>query len=304
MPLADHGARRDALKASGSPTGRGCATDRERRDDAKWETPDMELDGKVALVTGAGSGLGLATAKVFAREGARVMVNDLDLETAEAAATELGEEHGAVGGDVSSEPDVEAMVAATLERFGRIDVLVNNAGVPDSFVATIDQPLAHWQRLIDIHLTGTYLVSKVVAPQMIAQGGGAIVNLSSIAGVVGLPVRTSYSVAKAGISMLTRVLGCEWGPRGIRVNAVAPGYILTPMTEPLFRAGKIDADRIRRRTPMGRLGRPEDIAEAILFLSSERARFVTGITMPVDGGYCAYGASGDAFAGELGEELV
>lgn len=264
----------------------------------------MELEGKIALVTGAGSGLGLATSQAFAREGAKVMINDLREETAKAAAASLGEGHGAVGGDVSKEADVDAMVAATLERFGRIDILVNNAGVPDNFVATVDQPLAHWQRLIDIHLTGTYLVSQRVAPHMIAQGMGAMVNLSSIAGVVGLPVRTAYSAAKAGISMLTRVLGCEWAPHGIRVNAVAPGYILTPMTEPLIKEGRIDADRLRRRTPMGRLGRPEDIAEAILFLSSDRSRFVTGITMPVDGGYCAWGAASDAYPGELGYSLI
>jgi NAD(P)-dependent dehydrogenase (short-subunit alcohol dehydrogenase family) len=264
----------------------------------------MELSGRIALVTGAGSGLGLATARAFAREGARVMINDLREETARAAAAGLGSDHGAVGGDVSKEPDVDAMVQATLDRFGRIDILINNAGVPDSFAPTIEQPLSHWQRLIDIHLTGTYLVSKKVAPHMIAQGGGAMVNLSSIAGVVGLPVRTAYSAAKAGISMLTRVLGCEWGPHNIRVNAIAPGYILTPLTEGLMKEGRIAADVIRRRTPMGRMGRPEDIAEAMVFLCSDRARFITAITMPVDGGYCAWGAPSDAFPGELDGNVV
>lgn len=255
----------------------------------------MELQGKVALITGAGSGLGLAAAKAFVREGARVMINDLKAETAQAAVAALGADHGAVGGDVSEEADVQAMVAATLERFGRLDILVNNAGVPDSFAPTIDLPLSDWQRLIDIHLTGTYLVSKTVAPQMMKQGGGAMINLNSIAGVIGLPVRTAYSAAKAGIGMLTRVLGCEWGPHNIRVNAIAPGYILTPLTQGLMAQGKIDDKRIRRRTPMGAWGRPEDVAEAMVFLASDRARFITAVTLPVDGGYCAFGAPSDAF---------
>jgi NAD(P)-dependent dehydrogenase (short-subunit alcohol dehydrogenase family) len=255
----------------------------------------MELQDRVALITGAGSGLGLATAQAFAREGARVVINDLRADVAEAAAHRLGAAHDAVGGDVSREADVAAMVQSVISRHGRIDILVNNAGVPDSLVPTVDQPLSHWQRLIDVHLTGTYLVSKTVAPHMIARKSGVILNLNSIAGVLGLPVRTAYSAAKAGIGMLTRVLGCEWGPHGIRVNAVAPGYILTPMTEKLIADGKIDEKRIRRRTPMGRMGTAQDIAEAMVFLASDRARFITAVTLPIDGGYCAWGAPSDAF---------
>ena len=255
----------------------------------------MELQGRVALITGAGSGLGLATARVFAREGARIIINDIRLEAAEAAARSLGEGHIAIVGDVSDEAAVNAMVAEAIQRCGKIDILVNNAGVPDSFTPTVDQPLAHWQRLIDIHLTGTYLVSKTVAPGMIERGSGVILNLNSIAGVLGLPVRTAYSAAKAGIGMLTRVLGCEWGPHGIRVNAVAPGYMMTPLTEKLIADGKIDEKRIRRRTPMGKMGTAEDIAEAMLFLASDRAKFITAVTLPVDGGYCAFGAPSDAF---------
>ena len=255
----------------------------------------MELRDKVALITGAGSGLDLSTAKAFAREGAKVVVNDLREDAARAATANLGPDHSEVGGDVSKETDVATMVSAAVGRFGRIDIVVNDAGVPDSFVPTVEQPLSHWQRLIDIHLTGTYLVSKTVAPHMVRQGGGAILNLNSIAGVIGLPVRTAYSAAKAGIGMLTRVLGCEWGPHNIRVNAIAPGYILTPLTEGLISAGRIDPLRVRRRTPMGKLGAPEDVAEAMVFLASERARFITGVTLPVDGGYCAFGAPSDAF---------
>ena len=255
----------------------------------------MELMGRVALITGAASGLGLATARAFAREGATVIINDLHLPLAQEAAGSLGAGHSAVVGDVSDEKQVKLMVAETLERHGKIDILVNNAGVPDSFVPTVEQPLSHWQRLIDIHLTGTYLVSKTVAPSMIAQRSGVILNLNSIAGVLGLPVRTAYSAAKAGIGMLTRVLGCEWGPHGVRVNAVAPGYIRTPLTEKLIAEGKIDERRIRKRTPMGMMGNAEDVANALVFLASDRARFITAVTLPIDGGYCAWGAPSDAF---------
>jgi NAD(P)-dependent dehydrogenase (short-subunit alcohol dehydrogenase family) len=255
----------------------------------------MLLENRIALVTGGASGLGLATATAFVREGATVVINDLRLDAAKDAAAALGDKHFAVGGDVSSEEAVNAMVKETLDRFGRIDILVNNAGMPDNFTPTVDQTLDHWQRLIDVHLTGTYLMSKTVAPSMIAQKSGVILNLNSIAGLMGLPVRTAYSAAKAGIGMLTQVLGCEWGPHNVRVNAVAPGYMMTPLTEKLIAEGKIDENRIRRRTPMGKMGGSDDIAEAMVFLASDKAKFITAITLPVDGGYCSWGAPSDAF---------
>ncbi|MGQ3275607.1 MAG: SDR family NAD(P)-dependent oxidoreductase, partial [Shinella sp.] len=142
----------------------------------------MLLKDRIALVTGGASGLGYATATAFGREGATVVINDLRADAAREAAARLGDKHFSVGGDVSSETDVGAMVETVLERYGRIDILVNNAGMPDSFTPTVDQTLTHWQRLIDVHLTGTYLVSKTVAPSMIAQRSGVILNLNSIAG--------------------------------------------------------------------------------------------------------------------------
>lgn len=257
----------------------------------------FDFAGKTVLVTGGGSGLGLATARRFAEGGATVVVNDLREEAAVKAAADLGPGHLGVPGDVSNEADVNYFVEKAAALTGRIDILVNNAGVPDSFVPTVEQELSHWQRLIDIHLTGTYLVSKTVARCMIQAGqGGAIVNLNSIAGMLGLPVRTAYSAAKAGIGMLTRVLGCEWGVHRIRVNAVAPGYMLTPLLQGLLDAGKVDSKLIRRRTPMGTFGTADHIADAITFLASDQAAFITGVTLPVDGGYMAYGGPSDACA--------
>lgn len=255
----------------------------------------MLLKDRIAIVTGGASGLGYATATAFAREGATVVINDLRVDAAREAAARLGDRHFSIGGDVSSEDDVSTMIKTVLERFGRIDILVNNAGMPDNFTPTVEQTLAHWQRLIDVHLTGTYLMSKAAAVSMIERKSGVILNLNSIAGLLGLPVRTAYSAAKAGIGMLTQVLGCEWGPYNVRVNAVAPGYMLTPLTEKLIAEGKIDEKRIRRRTPMGQFGSAEDIAEAMVFLASDKAKFITAITLPVDGGYCSWGAPSDAF---------
>jgi NAD(P)-dependent dehydrogenase (short-subunit alcohol dehydrogenase family) len=256
----------------------------------------FDFRGRVALVTGGGSGLGLAAARRFAEGGARVVINDLRPEAAKAAAATLGDRHLGLGGDVSSEADVRSFVAAAHALEGRIDILVNNAGIPDSFTPTVDLALDAWKRMIDVHMTGTFLVSKTVAPHMIDAGrGGAIVNLNSIAGVIGLPVRTAYSAAKAGIGMMTRVLSCEWGPYRIRVNAVAPGYMLTPLLQGLLDEGKVDGQRIRRRTPMGQFGTAEHVADAITFLASDQASFITGVTLPVDGGYMAFGAPSDAF---------
>jgi NAD(P)-dependent dehydrogenase (short-subunit alcohol dehydrogenase family) len=266
----------------------------------EMRTP-FDFTGKVALVTGGASGLGLATSHRLAAGGARVIVNDLDVHAAEEAAAGLaGSGHCGVGGDVSDEGDVGAFVGAGLRLDGHIDILVNNAGIPDSFTPTVDQSLDHWRRLIDVHMTGTFLVSKTVAPHMISAGGGAIVNLNSIAGVLGLPVRTAYSSAKAGIGMLTRVLGCEWARHGIRVNAVAPGYIMTPLQQKLLDEGKVDGRRVRRRTPMGRFGMPEEVADTIAFLASPLASYITGVTLAIDGGYTAFGAASDAY--DLPEE--
>jgi NAD(P)-dependent dehydrogenase (short-subunit alcohol dehydrogenase family) len=251
-----------------------------------------------ALVTGAAGGIGLATARVLAARGMRVAVNDVDPEAARQAAAMLGPQHLAVAADVSRENEVIEMVERVAEAFGGISVLVNNAGIADTAGPTMAQSTTSWDRLIGIHLTGAYLVSKAVAPRMAVAGGGSIVNLSSIAGLVGVPVRTAYSAAKAGVAMITRVLACEWAAHGIRVNAVAPGYVRTDLVVGLIEAGRVDAEGIRRRTPLARLAEPEEIARVIAFLASAEASYITGAVVPVDGGYTAFGGAFDA-SGDL-----
>lgn len=250
--------------------------------------------GPTALVTGAANGIGYATAQVLAERGVRVAIVDLDLDAARAAAASLGAAHCAFRADVAQEADVRRAVAEAVEEMGGIAILVNNAGVGDGAVPTLKQSLATWERTLGIHVNGTYLMSQAVAPLMIRSGGGAIVNVSSIAGVVGVPIRTAYSVAKAGIAMMTRVLAAEWAAHNIRVNAVAPGYIRTRLVEKLISEGKLNHKQIERRTPMGRMAAPEEVGRAIAFLASSDASFVSGAVLPVDGGYLAFGGPFDA----------
>ncbi|MGE3709330.1 MAG: SDR family NAD(P)-dependent oxidoreductase [Hyphomicrobiaceae bacterium] len=250
--------------------------------------------GPTALVTGAASGIGFATAALLAGRRVRVALNDVNRDAARKAAASIGPDHLAVQADVSCEAEVQRLVGVVLDAFGSLAILINNAGIAGGGPPTVEQTFSSWERIVDVHMTGTYLVSKVVAPHMMDLGGGAIVNLSSVAGVVGIPARTAYSAAKAGIAMMTRVLACEWAAHGIRVNAVAPGYVRTPLVNGLIDGGTIDAGRIERRTPMGRLARPEEIASVIAFLASEEASYITGAVIPVDGGYTAFGGPFDA----------
>lgn len=258
--------------------------------------PDgRDFAGRVVIVTGGGSGLGRAAAIGFAARGAQVIVGDLDASSIDGTLALLapgGHRPGPV--DVTVEGAVDDLVATTFAATGRIDVLVNCAGIAEGAGSTIDRPVDSWLRMIDVNLTGTYLMSRAVASRMREQRSGVILTISSIAGVVGLPRRAAYTASKGAVTMLTRALASEWAADGIRVNAVAPGYIRTPMTDVLIAEGRIDADVIIRRTPMGRMGTPDQVADALVFLASDAAAFITGVVLPVDGGYLAHGAPEDA----------
>jgi NAD(P)-dependent dehydrogenase (short-subunit alcohol dehydrogenase family) len=251
-------------------------------------------DVGVALITGAADGIGWAIAQTFAAKGYHVGLCDRDAEKVTARALTLGPRHLAVTADVTSEADVLRMVAEIVERFGGVTALVNNAGIGSNHVPTVDQTLADFQRVLSVHLDGTFLVSREVARVMLAQGGGTIVNIGSVAGLLGMPRRNAYAAAKAGIAMMTKDMACEWAAGQIRVNAVAPGYVYTDLVKKLEQEGTVDLEKIRRRTPMGRLGEPQEIADAVFFLSSPEARFITGAILSVDGGWAAFGGSGDA----------
>jgi NAD(P)-dependent dehydrogenase (short-subunit alcohol dehydrogenase family) len=251
------------------------------------------LEGKVALVTGGGSGIGRATAVAMAREGARVAVSDLSKEGIEATVALINAGGGqsiAVAGDVADEAAVANMVARTVSAFGRIDCAFNNAGVAGRSVGPVGQrthELAQSSvaKMFSINLMGVFLCMKHEITQMLAQGGGgAIVNTASIAGLIGLATSAHYVAAKHGVVGLTKSAAIEYAQDGIRVNCVNPGYIKTPMTKETMEERY---DEIMAKVPVRRLGLPEDIAEAVVWMCSDRASFMTGASHVVDGGYTA-----------------
>jgi NAD(P)-dependent dehydrogenase (short-subunit alcohol dehydrogenase family) len=246
------------------------------------------------LVTGGANGIGWAIAQRFAAADYRVAIADLDSDAAAARATELGGIHIGYGCNVSTEADVVDLVAKVLGEFGKLDALINNAGIGDSHLPTLEQNVDNFETILRVHLNGTFVASREAARGMIIQGGGAILNLSSIAGVTGLPKRNAYGAAKAGIIAMTRSMACEWARYGIRVNALAPGFVRTALVQKLEDAGRIDRARLERRIPMGRLAEPAEIAETAWFLCSPAATYVTGSVLSVDGGWHAFGDAGDA----------
>ena len=251
------------------------------------------LEGKVALVTGGSSGIGRATCLAFAREGAKVVVADVNPRGGQETVSmvkEAGGEAIYVQADVSRAADVEAMVNRAVQAYGRLDCAHNNAGVSGGGrrAPMHEYSEEDWDRIIGINLKGVWLCMKYEVPQMLRQGGGAIVNTASIMGLVGSWSRNiAYNASKHGVVGLTKTAALEYAQSGIRINAVCPGYIRTPILDPLLSSNPEIEGQIIARHPIGRLGRPEEIAEAVVWLCSDAASFVTGHTMTVDGGYVA-----------------
>lgn len=249
------------------------------------------LDGKVAFITGASSGIGAACALRFVQEGAQIAGMDLEKSSGESDWDEAVKVAGGAvfeTGDVRDEARIEEIVAAVKEQLGRVDVLVNSAGVAGGGMIHMLEA-DEWDRVVDINLKGTFLASKHTVRVMIEQGSGSIVNIASVEGIEGFVGGSSYNASKGGVVVLTKNMAIDYARMGVRTNVICPGFIDTPMFRSVMVDGpaKVLADQIREAHQLGRFGKPVEIANAALFLASDEASFVTGVTLPVDGGYTA-----------------
>jgi len=250
----------------------------------------QRLEDKVALVTGAGSGIGRASALEFAKEGARVAVIDVVAEGGEETVKMIEESGGKaifIQTDVTKATEVEAMVDRIVQTYGRLDCVHNNAGRGSTQLATADCPEEEWDNILNINLKSVWLCMKYEIPQMLKQGKGAIVNTASIAGLVGFPKRPAYAASKHGVVGLTRAAALDYAKEGIRINAVCPGVIGTPMIKRMLALRPESATDTVEAQPIPRLGTPEEVAQAVVWLCSDEASFVTGHPMSVDGGFAA-----------------
>jgi NAD(P)-dependent dehydrogenase (short-subunit alcohol dehydrogenase family) len=241
------------------------------------------IEGKVAIVTGAGSGMGLSTAIRFHAEGALVVLADISGKEQETA-TKLGDRAVAIHADISRSADAKAMVDLAMKSFGGVDILCNIAGIGAPLVPFADATEENFDFMIDVNLRGAFLTMKYAVPHMLARGGGSIVNVSSTGALIGIPQSADYSAAKAGMLALTRVTAIEYARSGIRVNAICPGFIRTPMVEAAIERNPGILDYVLQMVPMGRAGKPEEIASTILFLASDESSYITGVVLPVDAG--------------------
>lgn len=249
---------------------------------------EITFNGQVALVTGAASGMGLATAQEFAKSGASVVLADVNIAAVEQAVKDLvANDYKAIAVycDTSDEAQVKAMVEKTVETFGRLDAAYNNAGVNSLMTDTADLETKEYDRILNIDLRGVWLCMKYELQQMRRQESGAIVNCSSLGGLVGNPGRAAYHAAKHGVLGLTKSAAIEYAPKGIRINAICPGVIETPMVQQMVASGDLSRKECARIAPIGRLGRVEEIANTVLWLCSDASSFIIGQPIAVDGGY-------------------
>lgn len=248
----------------------------------------FDLTGKVSVITGAATGLGKSMAEALASFGSSIVIADINFEQAKQAAEEIAREHNvstqAIAVNVADEQQVRSMFDAVVDKFGQVNVLVNNAGICQKIKA-LDQSLEDWQRTMDINVNGVFLCAKYAATHMIKNGGGSIVNIASMSGyIANTEAQCAYNASKAAVVMITKCLASEWVEHNIRVNAIAPGYMKTAMTKPIFEEGG-ELAHVLNYVPMKRLGNPEELGGVVVLLASDASTFTTGATYLVDGGY-------------------
>ena len=245
----------------------------------------MRLNNKIAIITGGASGIGLACARLFTQEGARVAIFGRRQDRLDQAQKEIGDAVLAVQGDITSEQDVKRLVDSTLKELGKVDILVNNAG---TFTGgpLHETDSGEWDRVFNINMTGVFQLTRQVLPHMIEQGSGSIIHISSILGMIAVPQTAAYNASKGALNQFSKSIAVEYGAQGIRSNALCPGMIETEMTEELRQDTALMAEFLKGY-PLGRFGKPEEVAQACLFLASDESAFITGATLPIDGGCTA-----------------